>query len=343
MYVKTTIPREKCNLIAEIGLTHEGSLGFAFKFIESAKKAGADIVKFQFHLPEVESSKDEQFRVDFSLQDKTRWDYWVRTSFSIPEWEKIIEKCDIEEIGFCVSVFSGAAAKKMINLGVKNIKLGSGDLTNSEIHEILVQWNGNLFISTGMGNYEEIDSTIGFFQKSLHNNKLTVLQCTSKYPTPLNEVGINVMEEIREKWNVKVGLSDHSIGIDSAKVAICFGANAIEKHVVFNKEMFGPDVSSSITFDELQLLSSFRDNFLNIMKKVDKNKIAEGLENERKIFGRSLGLNRAFRKGEILSEDDFCFRKPAGGLFWEDRKILIGKKLNRDVELGEIIQKEYFD
>jgi N-acetylneuraminate synthase len=343
MYVKSKVPIIKCKLIAEIGLTHEGSLGFAFKFIESAKIAGADMVKFQFHLPEVESSKDEEFRINFSMQDKTRWDYWERTSFSINEWNKIIEKCDKESIEFCVSVFSGAAAHEMINLGVKNIKLGSGDLTNSEIHEVLAKWDGNLFISTGMAFYEEIESCIELLGEHFDGNKLTVFQCTSKYPTPLNEVGINVMREIREKWNVKVGLSDHSVGIDSAKVAICFGASIIEKHVVFNKKMFGPDVSSSITFEELQQLSSFRDNFLSIMEKVDKNRIAEQLENERRIFGRSLGLIRAFRKGEILNEGDFCFRKPAGGLSWGDRKMLIGRKLNKDVELGEIIQLEYFD
>jgi N,N'-diacetyllegionaminate synthase len=343
VYVKSIIPMGKCKLIAEIGLTHEGSLGFAFKFIESAKIAGADIVKFQFHLPEFESSKDEEFRVNFSAQDKTRWEYWERTSFLRSEWIKIIEKCNKEAIEFCVSVFSGAAAHEMIDLGVKNIKLGSGDLTNSEIHEVLTKWDGNLFISTGMAYYEEIESCIELLREHFDENRLTVFQCTSKYPTPLNEVGINVMKEIREKWNVKVGLSDHSVGIDSAKVAICFGASIIEKHVVFNKKMFGPDVSSSITFEELQQLSSFRDNFLSIMEKVDKNRIAEQLENERRIFGRSLGLIRAFRKGEILNEGDFCFRKPAGGLSWGDRKTLIGRKLNKDVELGEIIQIEYFD
>jgi len=341
--MKYKVPVVNCKLIAEIGLSHEGSLGFAFKFIESAKKAGADMVKFQFHLPEAESSKDEPFRVKFSLQDKSRWDYWERTSFSINEWEKIVKKCSEEAIDFCVSVFSGASAVIMINLGVKNIKLGSGDLTNSEIQEILAKWNGNLFISTGMATYKEIDSTIEFFQDNFKDKKLTVFQCTSKYPTPFNEVGINVMEEISDKWNVKVGLSDHSIGIDSAKIAICFGADAIEKHVVFDKKMFGPDVSSSITFDELSQLSSFRDNFMNIMQKVDKDKVAKELENERKIFGRSLGLNRAFLKGEVVKENDFCFRKPAGGLSWGDRRMLIGKKLNKDVELGEIIQLEYFN
>lgn len=338
-----SIPAVPCKIIAEIGLSHEGSLGFAFKFIESAKKSGADVVKFQYHISEFESSKEEPFRANFSVQDQTRWDYWERTSFTLNQWKQIIDKCHSESVDFCVSVFSGEAARRMIELGVKNIKLGSGDLTNPEIHNALVEWSGNLFISTGMANYEEIDSTIESFRNHLETNRLVVFQCTSKYPTPFNEVGINIIGKIKEKWNVKVGLSDHSIGIDSAIVAICFGANAIEKHIVFSKEMFGPDVTSSITFSELSDLSRFRNNFLKIIEKVDKDKISMELKKERKIFGRSLGLNKAFRKNEIIHERDFCFRKPAGGLLWNDRLGLIGKRLNKDVELGELIRMEHFN
>ena len=340
--MKFSTPESTCKLIAEIGLSHEGSLGFAFKFIEASKKSGVEMVKFQYHIPEAESSKDESFRVKFSVQDENRWEYWKRTAFTLSEWKAIIQKCEAENIEFCVSVFSGTAAIEMISLGVENIKLGSGDLNNSEIREILATWNGNLFISTGMATYKEIDSAIGFFQKHLSNAKLTVFQCTSKYPTPLNEVGINVLEEIREKWKVKVGLSDHSIGIDSAKVAVCFGALFIEKHVVFSKDMFGPDVSSSITFEELRELSDFRNNFVKIMNKVDKDEIAGHLENERRIFGRSLGFKKALKKGEIIGIDDFCFRKPSGGLSWEDRHGLVGKELDRDVELGELIELDFF-
>jgi len=342
MGVKFSMPKSTCKLIAEIGLSHEGSLGFAFKFIEASKKSGADMIKFQYHIPESESSKDESFRVKFSIQDETRWEYWERTSFTLSEWKAIIKKCEAEGIEFCVSVFSGTAAIEMITLGVKNIKLGSGDLNNSEIQEILSTWNGNLFISTGMATYKEIDAAIGYFQDHLNSDRLTVFQCTSKYPTPLSEVGINVLEEIHKKWNVKVGLSDHSVGIDSAKVAICFGALFIEKHVVFSRDMFGPDVSSSITFEEFHQLSDFRNNFINIMNKVDKDEIAGQLVNERRIFGRSLGLRKAFKKGEIVDSDDFCFRKPAGGLSWEDRYGLVGKELARDVELGELIKLDFF-
>ena len=332
-----------CDIIAEIGLSHEGSLGFAFAFIENAKLSGANFVKFQHHISAFESSKTENFRVDFSEQDKSRWDYWERTSFTIENWKKIIEHCKKFSLEFCVSVFSGQACIEMIDLGVQNIKIGSGDLGNREIADVLRDWNGNLFVSTGLSTMSEIEAAIKNFSKFLSNNRLTIFQCTSKYPTPLNEVGINIMSHFKKSWGAKIGLSDHSNGIDAALAAICHGADTIEKHVTFNKRMFGPDVSSSITFDELAVLSTFRDNYQLIMQPVNKDKIALELENERQIFGRSLGLKKEFKVGEVVREIDFCLRKPAGGLLWEDRVGLIGKKVIRNIQLGELISLKDFE
>jgi N-acetylneuraminate synthase len=332
-----------CKLIAEVGLSHEGSLGLAFANIASAKASGADLVKFQYHIPTVESSKYEKFRIDFSQQDKTRWDYWDRTTFTTDNWKKIIDHCENNSIEFCVSVFSSQACTEMIDLGVKNIKLGSGDLTNKEIFDVLKGWKGNLFISTGLATFSEIEEAITNYSEFLSNGSLTVFQCTSKYPTPLNQVGINVMEKIRNRWKVNIGLSDHSVGIDAAIVAICSGADFIEKHVTFSKSMFGPDVSSSVTFEELSRLAKFRDNYQLITQQVDKDALSKELSNERLIFGRSLGLKREFQKGEIVTEQDFCLRKPGGGLNWEERKLFVGQKLNRDIELGDFITRSDFN
>jgi N-acetylneuraminate synthase len=332
-----------CKIIAEVGLVHEGSLGLAFKFIEAAKLSGADMVKFQFHIPEFESSISEKFRIDFSPQDKTRWEYWSRTAFTPNEWQLIVNKCKLESIDFCVSVFCVRAIEIMLEIGVKNLKLGSGDLNNLELQDSLKKWNGNLFISTGMSTYSEIDQAISAFKFQLDLGTLTVFQCTSKYPTPLDQVGLNVMTEIKKKWRVRVGLSDHSKGIDSSIAAICHGAEAIEKHVVFSFDMFGPDVTSSIIFEELRTLVKFRNNYNYLAKVLDKDSQALQMANERHIFGRSLGFNRAFRAGEIVSIEDFCLRKPSGGLNWNDRHIFVGKKLNRDVNLGELVHPEYVD
>lgn len=332
----------KCQLISEIGLSHEGSLGFAFKFIEASQVAGADIVKFQYHIPSQESSNKEEFRIKFSLQDESRWNYWDRTSFTPKEWELIVKECEAQKIEFCVSVFSKKAASMMLDLGVRNIKLGSGDFSNLELREFFYDWKGNLFLSTGLATFSEIQEVIEFFKQS-KLNRLLVFQCTTKYPTPYNQVGINTMIEIRDKFDVQVGLSDHSNGIDSSIVAICNGASAIEKHVTFSKAMFGPDISSSVTFEELARLATFRDNFVDIMTPINKDQVTNELKKEKVLFGRSLGLNRSIKAGTRIDSSDFCLRKPSGGLTWEDRMQLVGKRLKRDIELDELLIWDDFE
>jgi N,N'-diacetyllegionaminate synthase len=340
--VSNSIKQSKCEIISEIGLSHEGSLGFALKFIEASKKSGADMVKFQYHIPDQESSNKEDFRINFSLQDNSRWGYWERTSFNIKEWKIIIDECNAQDITFCTSVFSKKAAKIMIDFGVKNLKLGSGDFFNEELLEFFLKWDGNLYLSTGLATTKEIESTIFFFKESTLSN-LTIFQCTSKYPTPYNQVGIDIMLEIKHKFDVHVGLSDHSKGIDSALVAICNGASAIEKHVTFSENLFGPDVTASITFEELARLSKFRDNYVEIIKEVNKDQITSELQKEKKLFGRSLGVTRSCKSGEILKESDFCLRKPAGGLSWGDRSQLVGKRVKKDIEIDELLNLEDFE
>ena len=342
MYMTNENKQSKCVIIAEIGLSHEGSLGFALKFIEASKNAGADMVKFQYHIPDQESSNKEDFRINFSLQDNSRWDYWERTSFNIKEWKIIIDECRAQNITFSTSVFSKKAAQMMIDFGVKNLKLGSGDFTNMEMLEFFLNWDGNLYLSTGLATTKEIKSTISMFKESTLAN-LVIFQCTSKYPTPYNQVGIDYMLEIRNKFDVPVGLSDHSKGIDSSLVAICNGASAIEKHVTFSENLFGPDMAASITFEELERLSKFRENYSEIIKVVNKDQITSELLKEKVLFGRSLGVTRSCKSGEILKESDFCLRKPAGGLSWGDRTKLVGKRVKKDIDIDELLNLEDFE
>jgi N,N'-diacetyllegionaminate synthase len=334
---------DKSLIIAEIGLSHEGSLGFALRFIESAKACGADVVKFQTHFPEYESSNDETFRIALTVQDKTRWDYWHRTSFSVEEWKVLIRHANNIGVGFCTSVFSSHAVEVMIDNGVKMLKLGSGDLTNLELAESLEGWGGELIVSTGLSTYAEIDSAINRYSSFKKDGRLSVLQCTSKYPTPMNQVGLNNMIKFREQYGVKVGLSDHSVGINASVAAITLGANVIEKHVTFSNRMFGPDVSASITFEELLALTKYRDDLVTILTPSNKDELASSLHHERLLFGRSLGIKADFNVGQHLTLNDFCLRKPAGGLSWNHRQSLVGKRAKRPIARGEIIAETDFE
>jgi N-acetylneuraminate synthase len=150
------------------------------------------------------------------------------------------------------------------------------------------------------------------------------------------------MRDIRSQLQVNSGLSDHTKGINSSIAAIAAGARYVEKHVVFSREMFGPDVSSSIDFQEFSNLKVFRDDFKEITKPVNKDAVAEQLKSTRELFGRSLGLVRNFSRGEVPSVTDFNLKKPAGGLKGEDRTKFTGKSLARDYDISQLLSIEHF-
>lgn len=335
--------QEKSQIIAEIGLSHEGSLGQAHSFIDSVKNAGADIVKFQIHIPEFESSKNEEFRINFSTQDRTRMDYWARTAFTKLQFEELHKHATDLNLGFCVSVFSGRAVEWARELNIKFIKIGSGDINNDEILESLDGYNGNVILSSGMSTWSEIRNALTKFSGKLKDvSNLTLLQCTSLYPTPLSLTGINIMIEMKNRFpEINIGLSDHTTGINSALVALIYGAKIIEKHVTFSKFMFGPDIKSSIDFAELSQLVNFRNDLFEIMTPVDKDLVAEKLIDQKKLFGRSLGLKFNYPAGHLLDKNDFCLRKPAGGFTWEERLKFIGYPLSKDYSNDELLQPEH--
>jgi N,N'-diacetyllegionaminate synthase len=335
---------KNCLIMAEIGLSHEGSVGLAKSSIAAAARAGADLVKFQMHISEFESSEKEPFRINFSTQDQSRSDYWQRTGFSVDQWRDLVSFSREQKIEFCLSVFSFQAFQLAQSLGVAFIKLGSGDLVNLELQDRISIKTESLILSTGMSNWEEIEQSVHkYIEKMSDTSKLYVLQCTSKYPTQLSEVGINVLDEISHRFKVKTGMSDHSQGISASLLAISKGASLIEKHVVFDKRMFGPDVSSSIDFDELEQLVKFNRDFETLLRHpIDKNIIAGDLKDVRILFGRSLGLVKDFPAGYVIKEEDFCLRKPAGGFEWQEKDQFVGRKLSKNYSKHEQIQDHHF-
>lgn len=342
MSSSTLPPFLKPKLIAEIGLVHDGSLGNALGLAKAAIKSGANIVKFQVHFPSEESSYLENFRINFSLQDSTRWEYWERTSFSFDQWKLL--KAEVESLGgiFSASVFSSYGLNMMREIDTNILKLGSGDMLNEELLSALRDYSGTLILSSGMSTIGEIALAAEWLASAKCDENSAILQCTSKYPTELEEVGLNVMSRIIDEFGIKSGLSDHTEGISASIAAATLGASYIEKHVVYSKDMFGPDVSSSINFQELCFLRKYIDDLEKIMTYTDKDKLAISLENMRIAFGRSLSLKQSHKKGYAPKINDFCLRKPLGGLSWSQRDEFVGVPLNRDYEIGEMLHLDHF-
>src|SRR5690606_5003779 len=222
-------------IIAEIGQAHEGSLGIAKSYIDALAKTGADAIKFQVHIAEAESSEFEPFRIKFSTQDKTRFDYWKRMEFSFEQWQELKAHCEEAGVEFMASPFSNAAVDLLEKLDVKRYKIGSGEVGNFLMLEKIAATGKPVIISSGMSSFDELDRTVEFLKSK--NIELSILPCTTAYTTQPQNYGLNVIQELRERDNGPVGYADHSAKIETCIAATALGAQILEFHAVFDRNV----------------------------------------------------------------------------------------------------------
>ncbi len=323
-------------LIAEIGQAHEGSLGLALSYVEAVAAAGVDAIKFQVHIAEAESSIHEPFRVKFSDQDASRYDYWKRMEFSLEQWKLLKNKCDQLGIEFLASPFSNAAVDLLEQLQVKRYKIGSGEVNNFLLLNKIAQTNKPIILSSGMSSYAELDRSVEFLKQ--HDCDFSILQCTTSYPTSPKNYGLNVIGELKDRYQVKVGFSDHSAQKSTLIAAAAVGAEILEFHVVFDRKMFGPDAQSSIEINELpELVTALKNIAVALKNPVDKNEVSQYRE-LKGIFEKSLTVNKDLKKGSILKLEDLESKKPKNyGINADKFEKIIGKKINRDLKKWDFI------
>lgn len=326
-------------IIAEIAQAHNGSLGAAHAYIDALSKTGLDAIKFQTHIAEAESSIYEPFRVQFSNQDKTRFDYWKRMEFTLEQWKALKQHCDEVGLEFMSSPFSNAAVDLLEEVGVKRYKIGSGEVTNFLLLEKIAQTKKPVILSSGMSSYYELDSAVAFLKSK--NVKFSILQCTTSYPTRPEQYGFNVIEEIKERYKVPVGFSDHSAKMETCIAAVALGAEIIEFHAVFNKEQFGPDVSSSLTIDEIKWLVSSIKNTEKALKNSVKKDDNSTFKELKIIFEKSLAVNKDLKKGHIIKFSDLEAKKPAQkGISATNFNEVLGKSIIRDMLKWEFLTQQ---
>lgn len=324
-------------IIAEVAQAHDGSLGIAHAFIDAAAEAGADAIKFQTHIADAESTLDEPFRVKFSLQDETRYDYWKRMEFTTEQWIGLANHAREKGLYFLSSPFSVEAVDLLKTVGVAGWKIGSGEAFSIDLLNVVSSTNKPILLSTGMSSWEEIDTTVSILKSK--NLDFVILQCTSKYPTPLDEVGLNVVEQIHSRYDIPAGLSDHSGTPWPAIIALARGASVIEVHVTFDRRMFGPDTKASVTFKELSMICAARD----AMRKIDESPVNKDLtaiemRTMRDTFGKSLALRYPMNVGETITRDSLTTKKPATGIPYEDINKVVGKKLIHNVSPDRLLR-----
>ena len=326
----------KCYIIAEIAQAHDGSLGLAHAYIDAIADAGADAVKFQMHIAKAESTLDEPWRVKFSSQDKSRYDYWKRMEFSAEQWLELAEHSRSLGLDFWSSPFSIEAAIILEKIGIKQWKIGSGEIYNPILLDYLLDTQLPILFSSGMSSVADLDNVIDKAVKK--STPFGIFQCSSSYPAPPELWGLEVLSSFRKRYNCPVGLSDHSGNIYAGLAATTLGADFIEVHVTFDKKMFGPDVTSSITISELeQLVLGSKSIRLALNNKDDKDTLVSSTSNLKKTFGRSLALVSKLPSGTKLSKRDLTLKKPGSGILYDDINKVIGRSLKTHKGIDKLL------
>lgn len=324
-------------IIAEVGQNHDGSLGMAHAFIDAITNSGADAVKFQCHIADSESSLEDKFRTSFSYVDRTRYDYWKRMEFSYEQWSGLKTHAEKSGLEFLCTPFSIEAVELLEQLKIEKWKIGSGEVTLLPLIEKIAETNKPVFISTGLSTLNEINEALKIFKK--HGNKVTIFQCTTHYPVLPENVGLNNIAELHHQFQCPVGFSDHSGTIYPSLAAVTLGAVAIEVHITFSKKMFGPDVTSSITIEDLvQMCQGIRYIEKVMRYPVDKDLIACKLSDTKKLFERSVYARESIQKKSVIRDDQIILLKPGGGFRQIDE--VAGKVAAKDIHKGHRLSGE---
>jgi N-acetylneuraminate synthase len=332
----------RCLIIGEVGLAHDGSLGQAHAFIDAIADAGADAVKFQTHIAAAESTPSEPFRVHFSTQDASRYDYWRRMEFTEEQWASLAAHAIARHIVFLSSPFSIEAVELLERVGMPAWKVASGEVGNDAMIDRLVETGAPIILSSGMSALAELDDAVKRVRGG--GGDVAVMQCTTAYPCPPERVGLNMIEVLRKRYDCPVGLSDHSGTIYPGLAAATLASDIIEVHATFSRGLFGPDVPASVTMAELrQLVDGVR--FIETMRAhpVDKDKAAEGMQPLRDIFTRSLVARAALPAGTRLAPDQVSAKKPGTGMSPDRLPEIVGRRLKRDVAADQLLTPEDFD
>ena len=329
-------------IIAEVAQAHDGSLGMAHAFIDAIAEAGADAVKFQTHIASAESTSDEPFRVKFSHQDSSRYAYWRRMEFQPDQWVGLASHAQEKGLIFLSSPFSIEAVHLLRDLGMSAWKVGSGEVSNLELLKAMLKTRGPILLSSGMSSYDELEHSCTFIRGE--GVPFAVFQCASRYPTPLNEVGLNVIDELRRRFECPVGLSDHSGTVFPSLAALARGVDLLEVHVTFDRRMFGPDTIASLTMEDLALVVNAKRSFQTMdQNPIDKDLISSHFDEMRQLFTKSVALTTSLPAGAILTSEVLTLKKPGTGIPPADMNTLIGRQLRCAVSSDRLLKYEDFD
>lgn len=327
-------------IIAEAGVNHNGDINLAKKLVDVAAEAGADYVKFQTFKASSLVSEDAakaNYQIknidNDELKNETQLQMLKKLELSEFDHYELLSHCKKRNIKFFSTAFDLGSLDFLKKLGLSLFKIPSGELTNLPYLEKTASLSEQIIISTGMSTMQEIGAAIDVIKKINPKVNISVLHCNTEYPTPYQDVNLRAMNSIGREFNLAVGYSDHTLGIEVPIAAVALGAKIIEKHFTLSREMSGPDHAASLEPRELSEMVRAIRNIEYALGSEQKEPSPSEIKNLA-ISRKSIHLSVNKSAGEELCADDFVMLRPGNGISPMRMYELIGKKINRDLHAG---------
>lgn len=328
-------------IIAEAGVNHNGDLKLAKQLIDAAAKAGADIVKFQTFSANrlvTRLAKKADYQMETTGSSETQHDMLLRLELNEAMHHELIAYCATRNISFLSTGFDIESVDLLLRLGQEIFKIPSGEITNLPYLRHVGQLGKSIILSCGMATLSDIESAIEVLERAgLPRRKLTVLHCTTEYPTPMAEVNLRAMQSIKSAFGIEVGYSDHTQGIEVATAAVAMGATIIEKHFTLDRNLPGPDHQASLEPGELAaMVNAIRNIEMAIgdgIKRLTPSEIRNKL-----VVRKSLVASCSIKAGEIFTVNNVSTKRPGNGISPMRLDEVMGKTATKDFSVDELIE-----
>lgn len=334
----------KVIIIAEAGVNHNGDIKLAYKLIDAAKEAGADYVKFQTFIPDLLVSQTAA-KADYQIQNTgfsgTQHEMLTKLALTHDQFGDLSDYCKKAGIGFLSTGFDEKSLRYIDSLGVDYHKIPSGEITNLPYLRLVGNLGKKVILSTGMAYLAEVEDAIEVLcEQRMTRDQIIVLQCTTEYPTPFDEVNLLTLVSMHQSLGIQTGFSDHTRGIEVPIAAVALGAMVIEKHFTLSRQMEGPDHQASLEPDELAaMVKAIRNVELAIGSAIKRPTPSE-VKNIQ-AARRSIHISHDLLEGHILTEEDFIMRRPGDGISPMMSTELVGKKIKCDIPKDSIMKWSY--
>lgn len=334
---------KKVIIIAEAGVNHNGDLQKALALVDAAADAGADFVKFQTFKAEKivnpSAQKANYQKNNMQGEEDTQFGMLKKLEMGEDWYSVLIERCQEKGIHFLSTGFDLDSIDFLNDLDIPFYKIPSGEITNKPYLQHIAKKGKDIILSTGMANLKEVkDAVVVIESEGIKRNRITVLHCNTEYPTPMQDVNLLAMHQIARELQVKIGYSDHTLGIEVPIAAVALGAVVIEKHFTIARTLPGPDHAASLEPEELKAMVS---GIRNIELAISGSGIKEPSESEKKnipIVRKSLHVKQNLIKGHVVVIDDLIAIRPANGISPMDIDRVVGKVLVEDIQAGSLLE-----